>query len=1437
MKSHTYSRTQPPIALMDSQPIRGRSPSQSGRRTPRNKRLIPLFGILMLLGACTEETIGSDATDIAISQSAVTAIADDVITIDVPSGISLENVPILARQKVRLNDRVVVTDESGTPTTVVNTGWWETNIGVDAVVDNVVSRAPVTLRDRARANGKVTSARWVQAMNGVTVTGGINRFTPIPLETVSWRLPRRTTSRGGIHLEPDQSLKLDAGTYGDVHIKSRSTLFLEAGDYLFDEFTLEPQSKLVLNDSGGLVTIRVKRFTFRGEVVTESGQHPDLLIVSEGTDQVVVDAPFQGSIIAPNEKVNLISTDKGHEGTFYGREIEVQPGTTIRHKALDWDEVINGPTEIDISWTDGSAILRAAEPAEPEGHTDGHVVLDELISFKIPKRLRVLRGNAGNHSAVFTFRTQQNNIVTCNYQGGSALAEPEGGIELAKGLYYELMGCSNGSQAESTALGSEFWLTIDGVQNPHGGYNLVEVHLNGCGGRMEPPFEPEESVRLVEEFSWADTSPVPEYDTDGFPKLYYANIYIEDGEQLGALDDTYIHYDPMPIFRTELERFDGQCGAVDASGDGEGIFVFAILPGVTYNLLREYALSPYIDPETGEDQTVFDVVILRDPPAAAANPDGSIAFDALADSSFLYMNMTDLPDETDEIQQSRRKGRFRKWIRKAAKKIGKIVREVTRGVVTTLGAIHLALVKDANLYINLSVENRDPRFTGEMWQAWGANAGNPAKPAGMKIDIKMWSTKVLPTLFSSTANENGVAHIKVPKGSGDRGKNPICMHLDNRASSVTMLWLYDRVCDFGNGTNIPTNNSSAQINVSSNHKRIHLHNVLTDAFRYFKTVSDYEPRKANVLTGIIANVVGAGFAPCQGLQSSTGVLEQVSQLFNIIPFTVSEADIMIPVGHAWGRNNRSLAVHEYGHFAMCNLLYDEDPNILEAFLIKRFTSPIIVSSDDDESILYELLADYTASQVTGAVGYFQPDDYIEGNSMYYCRDFTGRTSACLEENGTPVSGSGGIEYGSSGATEPAAIELARRLTTLHDGFDGHYLNNQSRLMNTPNGADLYSWDPTTDLLSHSSLGWAFLDPQYVDDENIHLPGEALKDWFDKWDWVFLNDFHIESAMTTLAETMYDHENNWCDVCDLFVLHEANVGSTHQDHWTACSQGQLGEIVGPAPDSLLNMEAATCEPCDPKWFSDGNGNCTACGLGEIAIQWGCEGCEGNQIASAMQNACIDCPPHAIANDTHSGCIPCGPEQIVENGACEDCPDGWAPAPDGNYCVECPPGQVSSGGSCHDCPIGTMPDPDNGICVGCEADEIIPFNNYAAECNWGTTRSIVSGGGYCGDYHKYIVSGLQAVPIDQDLTIQVDNPTLNQAECEATTGDLKIRPPASMEVSYNNFTPIFTAQGCDLQVSKDIRDWVDALGADWMQLEITTNQPVTLSVRSGPTCPIY
>lgn len=291
------------------------------------------LSLLALATAGCVSTVPSEQTPGQISQ-AVSVVSGNTYTatFPLPASLTAQQVVLGADGILDLRDRSKLATANGAaPAT--NMGSGSTTVGVEAWSSTLLSKASVSLRDRAKVFGDVTTSGTLTRGNDTTISGVIAQQASLAARDIVFRATFPGSSRGDVMLEPNQSTPLDPGRSTNVNVKTNATLRLKSGVYYFETLTLEPQANLLLDETAGPVEIYLKSaFTFRGVVATTTGVAPELLIVDFGSSTVFVEAPFRGNIIAPSARIVLGTTAVGHTGAFFGKELELQPNTTVTHR-------------------------------------------------------------------------------------------------------------------------------------------------------------------------------------------------------------------------------------------------------------------------------------------------------------------------------------------------------------------------------------------------------------------------------------------------------------------------------------------------------------------------------------------------------------------------------------------------------------------------------------------------------------------------------------------------------------------------------------------------------------------------------------------------------------------------------------------------------------------------------------------------------------------------------------------------------------------------------------------------------------------------------------------------------------------------------------------------------------------------------------------------
>jgi len=310
-----------------------------------------------------------DRTSVALSAQLPTCLGSELTTLAFAS-----NVAVFGASQVTIADSVTV--KAGTLASPVVSGG-SMDVGANAHLGDVWSAANVSLRSNSNVAGNVTTGGSAIRQLGSVVTGAIFEHSFVPPQPLTWAPSFPATNSGSVLLNPDTTRSLTAGSYFQVSVASRATLTLASGIYYFDSLSLEPSSKVVLQ---GQVVIYIRSgLTDRGAFSSESGGFPELLIGYFGTSAASIEAPFTGTLIAPNALLRLANVPgSAHRGVFFGKQVEVQTSATVEYVAPSaFDHV--GPQQTSAFVSNASlaapvtqglrapVVVRSAAPAVQDG--------------------------------------------------------------------------------------------------------------------------------------------------------------------------------------------------------------------------------------------------------------------------------------------------------------------------------------------------------------------------------------------------------------------------------------------------------------------------------------------------------------------------------------------------------------------------------------------------------------------------------------------------------------------------------------------------------------------------------------------------------------------------------------------------------------------------------------------------------------------------------------------------------------------------------------------------------------------------------------------------------------------------------------------------------------------------------------------------------------
>ena len=305
--------------------------------------MLPAFALvaglvaLLFFGACSAgrplgENLASEGQ--ALTVPAVTL----TLSVPLPPKVEPNVVALGAQGSLRVNDRASVVSSVGTPAMISNIGTSETNVGTDANVGNVWTRPALTLRERAQVSGFLRTQAGIIPQN-MTIAGPMfSTFVPNAPSLVTWSVQAGTNSGGDVNLEPSTLQTLAPGRFGNVNVKSNSLLNVRTGTYVLESLSLEPGAALVVDVAQGPVYLYVRQsLIYRGKITILHGGAGDLLLGYLGTASAFLEAPFNGTAVAPNASLVLASLTSGqHQGSFFGRNIEVHQGSVVRLVPFRW---------------------------------------------------------------------------------------------------------------------------------------------------------------------------------------------------------------------------------------------------------------------------------------------------------------------------------------------------------------------------------------------------------------------------------------------------------------------------------------------------------------------------------------------------------------------------------------------------------------------------------------------------------------------------------------------------------------------------------------------------------------------------------------------------------------------------------------------------------------------------------------------------------------------------------------------------------------------------------------------------------------------------------------------------------------------------------------------------------------------------------------------
>ncbi len=711
----------------------------------------------------------------------------------------------------------------------------------------------------------------------------------------------------------------------------------------------------------------------------------------------------------------------------------------------------------------------------------------------------------------------------------------------------------------------------DGQAKVVASYESVVFAPPGGLKRLDDPISPKKTQQMRQDFDWASTQDLEVHDSDGNPAIYYAMIYVHNRQELDLVDRLAWYHSSLPIFHSEqAERWGGKTGVFGFDGDGQGVFVFTMLAGGVYNELRKAALA---------GKPAFAAVILRDVPEDIGSGSGPIPYDTLAKHGILQA-IFGTHASADQQQAGLHK--------RSQKLIAEAVRGAANAAVDLFDEGRRAATEvvrffagTARFLIHIHIDDIDPLFRSadqpEMWSSW--------RNAPIKLTGAMLRLQDDALLSDEPLDDTGTALIHTTQDL----RLHLCIAAKNPAGFISEHVVPMIVCHFATGhdfaghrdiTMTAHNGEVTELTFHLTHYAFNILAQLTDSRDYVRQVFGRTQRRAYVLVGPFANIIGqhnGGLAAtiCAGAPSplrdmvegtvglAGGLAAALTPLASApvslpgldiaaigvaaLINTILSNDIIFPgAGNTHTAANaprsRGVPTHEYGHFTMCEMIRHITPVTLStamADIIRATLDGGQDNPDNGELVFAEAFADFFAYNVVAGTNYFNTavsggHTGFSSRDVYYCNADRADPTQCLEDN----------LGGQHQQADPGdfADEFHRRVgvtaSVLYDAFDGATAGPGE----VPPAMDTGWHNVATS--GPAKLAGSTRGPYNSGDEAIALPGSALYQMYGTWAAAPNFVFSRRSIYDALARVMLAHGYTAEQICTLFALHQPE-GHCHE----------------------------------------------------------------------------------------------------------------------------------------------------------------------------------------------------------------------------------------------------------------------------------------------------
>jgi hypothetical protein len=202
----------------------------------------------------------------------------------------------------------------------------EVIVGGESSVGNVFAAGRTLLGGRSVIEGAAATGAALERQQGAKVLGTARDGAVFRTHSLAWHVQFAASAQDAL-LSPNEVRTLSPGDYGKVVVPSGAALTLAPGRYRFAALEVATGGTLALGAGETVIHVHAS-LVHRGE--TRLSGSASVVLGYFGSAAAVLDASFEGTVIAPNATLQLGAVRNSRfVGAFFARSVEVQPSSIV----------------------------------------------------------------------------------------------------------------------------------------------------------------------------------------------------------------------------------------------------------------------------------------------------------------------------------------------------------------------------------------------------------------------------------------------------------------------------------------------------------------------------------------------------------------------------------------------------------------------------------------------------------------------------------------------------------------------------------------------------------------------------------------------------------------------------------------------------------------------------------------------------------------------------------------------------------------------------------------------------------------------------------------------------------------------------------------------------------------------------------------------------